>query len=293
MEEYLKQLFQKDGVMIFHTDYHLFLKLLNHFPVEPLRNDAYCINAILGGNAFYETIVNCLKNENHKVDRTMYNVFVDQMYSGDRFWKKEVYDSGHFEQVLRMLFEITSLDLSDIPRRIAISSHDTELIDIDVSGQLEEAEEAYKAGSYKVAYDKAVRLFENGVGEAASLLGAAYYAGNGTKKDYNRALYYMSYPHTRSVEKNKKERMLLEKLLEMRDKTAYNILLCMSGIVLIFLVMIITKFFFLHTGLALISMFLLAAGGIALVFVYRKRYIFDFSWCFFLLGCMFLSILML
>lgn len=56
MEEYLMQLYEKDGVAIFHTDYQLLLKLLDKYPKGPLRTDAYCIHAMLGGNALYKSI---------------------------------------------------------------------------------------------------------------------------------------------------------------------------------------------------------------------------------------------
>lgn len=292
MEEYLKQLFREDGVMIFHTDYQLFFKLLNKFPNEPQRSDSYCINAILGGNAFYQSVVFCLKKSDHKLNQYVYNAFVDQMYNGERFWKKEGYDAGHFEELLRMLFEIAALDLSDIPKRI-VAKDSAYMTNEELQRELKNAEMAYDAKLYRTAYEKANKLFESGINAAAGLLGMAYYTGNGTKQDYNKAMYYLSYPHARSEEKEQREREVLESILEMRDKAGYSVMMCLAGSLIVFIFMLITNFFFRCTVLAIAEAGLLAAGCVIFIRAYRRRYIFDFSNWFLLLGCMFLSVLML
>lgn len=292
MEEYLKQLFQKDGVMIFHTDYHLLRKLLGHFSEEKQRDDAYCIHAILGGNAFYETVVNCLKEPNPKVDRAVYNVFVDQVYSGDRFWKKEICDPGHFEYLLRIMFAAAALDLSDIPERTIISDTETG-ISAEMQEDLESAEAAYKAQEYRTAFEKADRLFAHGVKEAAGLLGVTYYTGKGTKKNYNEAMRYFSYPHRKSSERDREEREIMERLLEMRDKTANSVPLCLTGTLLVIFFMLISGFYVTHAVFATVNTVILITGGAILAAVYRRRYIFDFSWYFFVLGCMLLCTVVL
>lgn len=152
---------------------------------------------------------------------------------------------------------------------------------------------AYQEKNYKVAFEKANDLLDKGLSEAAYLLGKAYYYGHGTNVDYNKAIYYISYQHPRTEKVDKQERDLLEKLLEMRDKTGYSACLGIASAILLFFWMIVTGFFLKHTMLAVITTLFLTAVSAGFYLTYRKRYIFDFSYCFFVFGCMFLSILIL
>lgn len=70
------QLYEKDGVAIFHTDYQLLLKLLDKYPKGPLRTDAWGNSMdhvrdyiefsrkneflIICGNSFYYSVLVCM-----------------------------------------------------------------------------------------------------------------------------------------------------------------------------------------------------------------------------------------
>lgn len=292
MEEYLVQLYEKDGVAIFHTDYQLVLKLLDKYPKGPLRNDAYCINALLGGNALYKSITEALKTENHEVSRAEYNVFIAQMCSGDRFWKNESNNPIHLEHLLRMLYKVAGINVSGIP--VTIIFEEPKVDDKEaLLNEFGSAEAAYEYKNYRVALEKSKILFENGVSSAAVLLSRAYFYGHGTRKDYNKALFYLTYPHKKSKQQDKEEQTMLNSLLELRDKTMYSTVVCLAGSVIAFLFILFTGFFNKQTGFALFNTALLVAGDILFVMTYKRKLIFDFSCWFFILGCMFLIVLIL
>lgn len=292
MEEYLMQLYEKDGVAIFHTDYQLLLKLLDKYPNGSLRNDAYCIHALLGGNALYKSMTEALKNKVHEVSRAEYNVFIAQMYSTDRFWRNDSSEPAHLESLLRMLYKIAGIDVSGIP--VTIISDDSGMNDKEaLLSELNSAEAAYIYKNYRAALEKSKMLFENGVSSATSLLSRAYFYGNGTRKDYNKALFYLTFPHKKTVQQDKEERVMLDSLLELRDKAMYSAMVCCAGTVITFLFMIVTGFFVRHLGFAIFNTALLIAGSILFVITYKRKLIFDFSYWFFILGCMFLIVLIL
>lgn len=290
MEEYLMELYEKDGVAIFHTDYQLLLKLLNKYPKDPLRKDAYYIHALLGGNALYKSINEALKNETHQISRVEYNVFIAQIYRGDRFWKNESSEPAHLEYLLRMLYKVAGINISGIPMTIICDKSMVDDKDAFLN-ELSSAEEAYESKNYYAAVEKSKILFKNGVSASALLLGKAYYYGHGTHKDYNKALFYLTYPHKKSKEQDKEERIMLNSLLELRDKSMYSDGMCLVGSVFAFLFMLITGFFSEHLGFALFNTALLIAGGVLFVMAYKRKLIFDFRYWFLILGCMILIIL--
>lgn len=292
MEEYLMQLYEKDGVAIFRTDYQLLVKLLDKYPNGSLRNDAYCIHALLGGNALYKSITEALRNKTHEVSRAEYNVFIAQMYSTDRFWKNDSSEPAHLENLLRMLYKISGIDVSGIP--VTIISDDSEVNDKEaLLSELNSAEDAYIYKNYRMALEKSKMLFENGVSSAASLLSKVYFYGNGTWKDYNKALFYLTYPHKKTVQQDIEERVMLESLLELRDKVMYSLMVCWAGTAITFLFMIVTGFFDKHLGFAIFNTVLLIAGSILFVMTCKRKHIFDFGYWFLVLGCIFLSVLIL
>lgn len=292
MEEYLMQLYENDGVAIFHKDYQLLLKLLDKYPKGPLRDDAYCIHALLGGNALYKSITEALNNETNQVNRAEYNVFVAQMYSGERFWKNNNTEPGHMEHLLRMLYKIAGVDVSGIPMTIISEESQVENKE-DLLSELGSAEVAYEYKNYRVALEKSQTLFENGVGSSAVLLGKAYFYGHGTRKDYNKALFYLTYPHKKTRQQDKEERTMLNSLLELRDKAMYSSVICLIGSAIAFLFMLIAGFFSEHLSFALFNTALLFAGSALFVVTYKRKLIFDFSYWFLILGCMILIILLL
>ena len=292
MEEYLMQLYEKDGVAIFHTDYQLLLKLLDKYPKGPLRTDAYCIHAMLGGNALYKSINEAHRSEKHEISRAEYNVFVAQMYSGDRFWKNESAEPAHMEHLLRMLYKVAGVEISGIPMTILEEEPKTDDKEA-LLNELSSAESSYEFKNYRAALEKSKTLFENGVGSAAVLLSKAYFYGHGTHKDYNKALFYLTYPHKKTKLQEKEERTMLDSLLELRDRATYSAIICLVGTVLTFFFMLISGFFGAHLGFALFNTALLIAGGFLFVMTYKKKLIFDFSYWFLVLGCMFLIVLIL
>ena len=292
MEEYLMQLYEKDGVAIFHTDYQLLVKLLNKYPKDPLRADAYCIHAMLGGNALYKSINEAHRNGNHEVSHAEYNVLVAQMYSGDRFWKNESVEPTHIEHLLRMLYEVAGIEISGIPTTIL--DKEPEIDDKEaLLSELSSAETLYEFKNYRVALEKSKTLFENGISSAAVLLSKAYFYGHGTHKDYNKALFYLTYPHKKTRLQDKLERTMLDSLLELRDKSMYSAIICLVGSALAFFFMLLSGFFGKHLGFALFNTALLVAGGSLFVMIYKKKLIFDFSYWFLVLGFMFLIVLIL
>lgn len=292
MEEYLMQLYEKDGVAIFHTDYQLLLKLLDKYPKGPLRTDAYCIHAMLGGNALYKSINEAHKNGKNEVSRAEYNVLVAQMYSGDRFWKNESAEPAHMEYLLRMLYKVAGVEISGIPTTILDKEPKTDDKEA-LLNELSSAETSYEFKNYRAALEKSKTLFENGVGSAAVLLSKAYFYGHGTHKDYNKALYYLTYPHKKTRLQDKEERTMLDSLLELRDKAMYSAIICLVGSALTFFFMLLSGFFGKHLGFALFNTALLVAGGSLFVMTYKKKLIFDFSYWVLVLGFMFLIVLIL
>ena len=292
MEEYLMQLYEKDGAAIFHTDYQLLVNLLDKYPKGPLRDDAYCIYTLLGGNALYKSITEALRNKNHEVSRAEYNVFIAQIYSGDRFWKNDSNEPAHMEHLLRLLYKVAGINVSGIP--VTITPEKLKVDDKEVLlNELSSAEAAYKCRDYRVALEKSKALFENGVGSAAALLSKSYFYGYGTYKDYNKALFYLTYPHKKSRQQDKEERAMLNSLLELRDKAMYSAAVCLAGSVLALLFMLVTGFFSNHLVFALFNTALLAAGNLLFAMTYEKKLIFDFSYWFLILGCMILIVLIL
>lgn len=292
MEKYLMQLYEKDGVAIFHTDYELMLKLLNEFSKGSLRNDAYCIQALLSGNAFYKSIVEALKTDNHEVSMAEYNVFVAQACSSNRFWKSDSSELAHLENLLRMLYKVAGVNIVGLPEMIncdeATSSDNGALVNEMLS-----AEFAYDNKNYLVALEKSNMLFNKGVATSATILGKAYFYGHGTRKDYNKALFYLTYPHWKSRQQDKEERYLLERLLELRDKSMYSAIICLFGSVLALLFMLVSGFFSEHLVFSLFNTALLVVGGVLFVITYKKKLIFDFSYWFLILGCIILATLIL
>ena len=292
MEEYLMQLYEKDGVAIFHPVYQLWVKLLNKYPNGPFRNDVYDIHALLGGNILYKSITEALQNENHKISRAEYNVFVAQMYSSDRFWENGRSDPAHLEYLLRMLYRVAGIDLSDIP--VTMIPDEPKVDDKEVLlNELSSAEAAYEHKNYRAALEKSKILFENGVSSSAILLSKAYFYGFGTRKDYNKALFYLTYPHKKNGQQDKEERTMLDSLLELRDKAMYSAVVCLAGTAVIFLLMLAAGFFTEseYTGFAFLITALLVAGGALFGITYKRKLIFDFSYWFLILGCMFLIVL--
>ena len=294
MKEYLKQLYEQNGAKIFLAkEYNLFSKLLEKYPDEPTRSDVYCINAILGGNAFYEAVMNCMEKNDAGLNLTTYNIFIDQVYSKDRLWRGVNFDHTRFERILRMLFEVAGLDVSRLPAPAPDGTLKDEATGDSYESEEEQARAAYRSGNYKAALAKGIILFENGVSSMANLLGKAWFYGKGTRKDYNKALYYFSSPHKKTKDQDMEERILLEQLLKMRDQTLYSIIICLICSAVVFLFMVFSGFFTGHMVLALIYLFVLAAGSVLLLTMFKKKLIFDLSYWFLVLGGMFLSIIML
>ena len=86
---------------------------------------------------------------------------------------------------------------------------------------------------------------------------------------------------------------MLDRLLELRDQSMYSAIVCSVGTVLVFLFMLVDRFFNEYLGFALFNTALLAAGGALFVIAYKRKFIFDFSYWFLILGCMFLVVLIL
>lgn len=292
MEDYLTELYEKDGIAIFHTDYNLLLKLLRKYAKRSLRNDAYCINALLGGNVLYKSIVTAQKREEHTISRAEYNVLLAQTFSTDRFWNNGCGNPERIEQLLRMIYKIAGITLAGVP--MTITSTEIEVDDQEtLINELNSAEASYNSKRYPAAFEKAKKLFDNGMTSAATLLSQCYYYGNGTRKDYNKALYYLTYPHKRSREQDKVEYAMLDNLLELRDKSMYSATVCLIGSLLAFIFMIVTGFFAKHLVFALFNTALLVAGSVLFIMSYKRKLIFDFSYWLLILGCMFLIILIL
>lgn len=292
MEDYLTELYEKDGVAIFHTDYQLLLKLLLKFTKNPLRNDAYCINALLGGNVLYKSIVTAQKSEGHTISRVEYNVLLAQTFSADCFWKYGCGNPERIEQLLRMIYEIAGITLAGVPMTITSTDIETAYQETLIN-ELNSAVASYNSKRYPAAFEKGKKLFDNGMTSAATLLSRCYYHGNGTHKDYNKALYYLTYPHKRSKEQDKMEYAMLDNLLELRDKSMYCAAVCLVGSLLTFIFMIVTGFFVKRLVFALFNTVLLIAGSVLFIMSYKRKLIFDFSYWLLILGCMFLIILML
>lgn len=292
MEDYLTELYEKDGVAIFHTDYNLFLKLLRKYAKRSLRNDAYCINALLGGNVLYKSIVTAQKSEGHTISRAEYNVFLAQTFSADRFWNDGCGNPERIEQLLRMIYKIAGITLAGVP--MTITSTEIEVDDQEtLINELNSAEASYDSKRYPAAFEKSKMLFDTGVTSAATVLSQCYYYGNGTHKDYNKALYYLTYPHKKNKEQDKMEYTMLYNLLELRDKSMYCAAVCLVGSLLALIFMIVTGFFVKHLVFALFNTVLLIAGSVLFIMSYRRKLIFDFSYWLLILGCMFLIILIL
>lgn len=292
MEDFLTELYEKDGVAIFHTDYNLFLKLLRKYAKRSLRNDAYCINALLGGNVLYKSIVTAQKSEGHTISRAEYNVFLAQTFSADRFWNDGCGNPERIEQLLRMIYKIAGITLAGVP--MTITSTEIEVDDQEtLINELNSAEASYNSKRYPAAFEKSKKLFDSGVTSAATVLSQCYYYGNGTHKDYNKALYYLTYPHKRNKEQDKMEYTMLYNLLELRDKSMYCGAVCLVGSLLALIFMIVTGFFVKHLVFALFNTVLLIAGSVLFIMSYRRKLIFDFSYWLLILGCMFLIILIL
>lgn len=292
MEDFLTELYEKDGVAIFHTDYNLFLKLLRKYAKRSLRNDAYCINALLGGNVLYKSIVTAQKSEGHTISRAEYNVFLAQTFSADRFWNDGCGNPERIEQLLRMIYKIAGITLAGVP--MTITSTEIEVDDQEtLINELNSAEASYNSKRYPAAFEKSKMLFDTGVTSAATVLSQCYYYGNGTHKDYNKALYYLTYPHKRNKEQDKMEYTMLYNLLELRDKSMYCAAVCLVGSLLALIFMIVTGFFVKHLVFALFNTVLLVAGSFLFIVSYKRKLIFDFSYWLLILGCMFLIILIL
>ncbi len=292
MEEYLRQLYEEEGVGIFRSDYPLLLKLLDQYPQGPFREDAYCIHALLGGNALYKSLREALQGDTHEVSPAEYNVFLAQMYRNDRFWKKEGCAPGHMEDLLRMIYRVVGIHITGIPRIIPSDQIQTEDKEILLQ-ELYSAEIAYQEQEYSAAVEKGERLFEQGVNSAALVLSKAYYYGQGTLRDYNKAFFYLTYPHRKNKEEDKEERGMLEHLLELRDKTTYSALAGLAGSVLVLLFLAASDFFRQYPGFAAFFTVVLAVGSLFLLMMCKRKRIFDFSYWFLLLGCMFLTVLLL
>lgn len=292
MEDFLTELYEKDGVAIFHTDYNLFLKLLRKYAKRSLRNDAYCINALLGGNVLYKSIVTAQKSEGHTISRAEYNVFLAQTFSADRFWNDGCGNPERIEQLLRMIYKIAGITLAGVP--MTITSTEIEVDDQEtLINELNSAEASYNSKRYPAAFEKSKMLFDTGVTSAATVLSQCYYYGNGTHKDYNKALYYLTYPHKRNKEQDKMEYTMLYNLLELRDKSMYCAAVCLVGSLLALIFMIVTGFFVKHLVFALFNTVLLVAGSFLFIMSYKRKLIFDFSYWLLILGSMFLIILIL
>ena len=294
MEDYLMELFEQDGVSIFHTDYQLLLKLLNKYHKGRLRNDAYYINALLGGNALYKSIIEAYKRESREISRVEYNIFLSKMYNTDRFWRNENIEPEHLEYLLRMLYKVAGLNIAGIP--MTMISNETDMPDKNTlmsELKLSMAEYEYEDKNYRAALEKSKILFEKGINPAEVLLSKAYFYGQGTHKDYNKALFYLTYPHKRSKQQDKDERTMLSHLLILRDKATYSAVICLLESVILFLFMLITGFFSKHPFFTLFNMAVLLVGSILFVIAYKKKFIFDFSYWFLILGCMFLEVLIL
>lgn len=292
MEDFLTELYEKDGVAIFHTDYNLFLKLLRKYAKRSLRNDAYCINALLGGNVLYKSIVTAQKSEGHTISRAEYNVLLAQTFSADRFWNDGCGNPERIEQLLRMIYKIAGITLAGVP--MTITSTEIEVEDQEtLINELNSAEASYNSKRYLAAFEKSKMLFDTGVTSAATVLSQCYYYGNGTHKDYNKALYYLTYPHKRNKEQDKMEYTMLYNLLELRDKSMYCAAVCLVGSLLELIFMIVTGFFVRHLVFALFNTMLLVAGSFLFIMSYKRKLIFDFSYWLLILGCMFLIILIL
>lgn len=292
MEEYLTQLFEQDGVAIFSADYHLLLKLLDKYPNGPLRNDSYCIHGLLGGNALYKSIIEALKNEKHEVSRAEYNAFVAQMYNGDRFWNNMRFEPAHLENLLRMLYHVAGISIPELPLTVVSSESEVNERD-ELLDELRSAEAAYDNQKYRTAFRKSKMLFNRGVSSAAVILSRAYYYGYGTNKNYDKALFYLSYPHRKSSQQDKEERSILENLLELRDKSMYSAIICLAGSVVLFLFMFFTGFFRTHEYYAIFNTALLVTGCVQFVMTLFMKLIIDFSYWFLIIGLMFLFVAIL
>ena len=292
MEEYLIKLFKQDGIAIFNTDYQLFFKLLEKYPKGDFRIDAYYINLILGGNYFYNSLITAFENDNHEISHTQYNTIVAQMYSADRFWEKGIREPAYYECLLRMLYKVASVDVSKIPM-IIVQDESDKVNEEELINEFKSTQIAYAYKNYGVALEKSKRLFKNGFNDSALLLSRMYFYGNGTFRDYNKALFYLSYPHKKTEKQDEEERKMLDGLLLLRDKTMYTAVIGLAEAFILFLFMSISGFFDRHTGFAFFNTALLIAGIVMFILTYKKKLIFDFSYYFLISGMMFLIVLIL
>lgn len=291
MEDYLAHLYEKDGIKIFREDYNLWEKLLNKYERGSLRADAYHVKPLLDGNAFYNSIVEARK-DNNEISQTVYNAFIGQIYTPKHFWEDENIKPQRLEELIRMFYRVAGISIEGIP--MTIVSEESEINDRKaLQNEWNNAQTAYKNESYKTAFVKSEVLFHNGVGSAASLLSKAYYYGNGTYKDYNKALFYLTYPHSKNRAEEKEERAMLDTLLDLRDKSKYSAILCMVGSLIVFLLMLLSGFYGRNLAFAIFNTVLLVAGDALFVMTCKKKLIFDFSYWFLILGCMLLIILIL
>ena len=288
MEKVLREIYLSDGIEMFQEKYHLLEKLLNRSDNQSFTQDALLVKKIIAGNKFFTIVRDYKKKSKYQIDKNVYNVLIDQMYCGDELWKSN--DYARAEKLLRFMLQLCEISVEGIP--VVIEQKNT--IDIspaEIKAEYELAYNCYGRCLYKTAKDRASTIFENGARNAAGLLGLLYYKGLGTKKDYNKALYYLSYPQVRDVRLIQAEEQALEKLVDMKMKSQIGSVFVMAATLVCFLFLIMSGFMQTYTLVSVVYLLIMLLGAVASVFIYIKKYIYDLSLWYLVLGCMFLSMI--
>lgn len=290
MKNILEELYIKDKNEIFNTRYHLLEKLLNRSDDQAFVQDAVIVNKIIAGNRFYQIIME-YKHQNMMVmNQSIYNNLIDQIYSHDQFWS--YFDYGRAEELLRYMLELCSIDIRNINRIITVKN--TLHIDNDEKKtEYDIAYSSYLSGNYREALEMLSTLFNNGVHNAAGILGILYFKGLGTIKDYNKALYYLSYPQIRDKRLMDEEVEALHELIDLKYKTKVNSYNCLIITLLVAAFIVLSGFINTNMTCTIIYLIIMSLGCVLFIFTYLKKYIFDFSLWYLIMGCMFLSMLVM
>lgn len=290
MEGTLSKIYMKDGKKIFQDNYKLFEKLIETSEAPVFVRDAIIVNKIVNGNRFYSIVNEYSSQDTKKLDKNVYNVLIDQMYSHDQLWKES--DIGRGEELLRYMLTLCGVDVSEI-RKIIDVENKLNIHEEEKENEYEYAYSFYLKREFRDAFNILKTLVENGAHNAAGLLGLLYYEGIDSHKDYNKALYYLSYPHIRDKKIIDKETQVIHELMDLQYKSKINCIFCVVATFICMLFTLISGFVLTNPGVAAIYLLIMAAGCAIFGFTIYKKYIYDFSLWYLLVAVMFISMLIL
>lgn len=291
MEDYLKSLYTKNGIEIFKDNFNfLDQALLQNNTDDHFKYDAVLIHKILSGNKFYQIATEQLNN-NKYFTQNIYNIFLSQLYKQDVLWE----DSSSYrrmEELFRVPLQLINIDVSQYKNLISLhlESHHQSANGTDM---LKEAVITYANANYRQGFSMLKNAFNYGAKDASGMLGLCYYYGLGTRKNYNQALKYLTFPQNRVPIYKDEQIKVMKELIEAREKSKIQAICFILSSLLIFTLMLMFKVFISHYIISILFSIILIGGMVFFALSLKDGKICDVSLWNIMIMCMFFTILIL